>query len=378
MAKTKRLAVYWNCSDPTNQLCWYVDANSGTTVGVIEDILKNNCYGCLDYSEKQEFIKDALNGKVLIVEGTNKKYESFEENKTYTYGREMHSVNNYKSSVKTKVPGVDNWEYGFKFVFEKSTKLKEEELEVIKTASKHIEKNIKIDKVFEFFCLLLITKAKRFSLPIFYSTADKGQYGRTRQNIEFNTLWTHTYESSKNLIDTIDRTIEEIYKVTKELYGCGLMYDYKEFDDEVGPLNEAPEILLSSRRLYNEALINSGDLNQVTNEERIKYLLEHKIIDKININNDHENCRLWYCLQDDTTLIVENKHYSCTNEPNVIDFSESNMDDVSNFADLPDCLVVSDYNNIVDHLILYGDSKVLYEALGGKEFLNIVKHTNKN
>ena len=377
MAEKYRVAVVWHRPDaPQKEECWYVDFNNpngetGTPAKVIHHIIKYRSCGGLDVEQISEFINDAKAGNVKVAYGKNIRLDEPEKmpHHIVQYTNIMHSVNNFNASLYTKeLNGNKSLGYGFGYVIFKEEELNDEEKNVISECQNIIAENDKVDTSFYFIQLLVSLIKKPYGL-MDTSLGVYGNYGRLNNTIEFDTKDVYTYKDSKEKLDNITKHITNIYNEIVDLFGYRL---YQKLDD--GNLIEFPEVLLSSRNIKSTALqaIKCKEVNKPMCEI-YQQLLDDHMLDKANCCGTFQR----FCvLGDDSVNIIEHNFYG--KDKYMLDLSKVSM---NSFESVPNCITFSDNDDDndegIDRIVIWGDTKDLYDTMGGEAFLKIATRTKK-
>lgn len=371
MAEKYRVAVVWHRSDTAQKdECWYVDfnnpnGNTGTPSKVIHHIIKYRSYGGLSADEISKFINDAKAGNVKIAYGKNIRLDEPGKmpHHVVQYTNVMHSVNNFNASLYTKeLDGNKSLGYGFGYVIFKEEELNDEEKDVILECQNIVLENDKSDTSFCFIQLLisLIKETELFDTDC----STPANYGRLDNTINFDTKDVYTYKDAKEKLDKITKYVTDIYNKIVDLFGYRL---YQKFKD--GNLIEFPEVLLSSRNIKSTALqaIKCKEVNKPMCEI-YQQLLDDHMLDKAN---DSVTFKKSCVLGDDSVSIIEHNFYG--KDKYMLDLSKVSMDD---FESIPDCIVFGDCDEI-ERIVIWGDTKDLYDTMGGEAFLKIATRTKK-
>ena len=372
MAEKYRVAVVWHKSDVSQKgECWYVDFNNpnaedGTPAKVIHHIIKYRSCGGLDVNDISAFINDAKAGKVKIAYGKNIRLDEPEKmpHHLVQYTNVMHSVNNFAATLYTKeLDGNKSLGYGFGYVIFKEEELSDEEKNVISEDQNIILENNKSDISFCFIQLLIsLIKEPQGLMETDCST--RSNYGRLDNTIEFDTKDVYTYKDSKEKLDNITKNVTNIYNKIVDLFGYRLYHKLKN-----GNLIEFPEVLLSSRNIRSTTLqaIKCKEVNK-SMCEIYQQLLDDHMLDKAN---DSITFQKSCVLGDDSVSIIEHNFYG--KGKYILDLSKVSMDD---FENIPDCIVFCDGGEI-ERIVIWGDTKDLYDTMGGEAFLKIATRTKK-
>ena len=378
MAEKYRVAVVWHRSDaPQKDECWYVDFNNpngetGTPAKVIHHIIKYRSCGGLSADEISAFINDAQAGNVKIAYGKNIRLDEPEKmpHTVVQYTNIMHSVNNFNASLYTKELNENKslgYGYGFGYVIFKEEELNDEEKNIISECKNIVLENDKSDISFRFIELLISLIKETTLFETDYSTP--ANYGRLDNTIKFDTEDVYTYKDAKEKLDKITEYVTNIYDEIANLFGYRL---YQKLED--GNLIEFPEVLLSSRNIRSTKLqaVKFKEVNKPLCEI-YQQLLDDHMLDKTNCN---KKFRCAFVLGDDSASVIEHNFYG--KDKYMLDLSKVSMD---SFKSIPDCIAFSDGDGDddegIDRIVIWGDTKDLYDTMGGEAFLKIATRTKK-
>lgn len=376
MAEKYRVAVVWHRSDaPQKDECWYVDFNNpngetGTPAKVIHHIIKYRSCGGLSADEISKFINDAKAGNVKIAYGKNIRLDEPEKmpHHVVQYTNVMHSVNNFNASLYTKeLDGNKSLGYSFGYVIFKEEELNDEEKNVVLECQNIVLENDKSDISFRFIQLLisLIKETELFDT----NCSTPANYGRIDNTIKFDTEDVYTYKDAEEKLDKITKYVTNIYNEIVDLFGYRL---YQKL--EGGDLIEFPEVLLSSRSIRSTDLqvIKCKEVNKPLCEI-YQQLLDDHMLDKTNCN---KKFKCTCVLGDDSVSVIEHNFYG--KDKYMLDLSHVSM---NGFKSIPDCIAFSDGDSDndegIDRIVIWGDTKDLYDTMGGEAFLKIATRTKK-
>lgn len=365
MAKPNRIGILWKnrFDGPVfDSTCFYV-MEEGNILSIIDHLLKSNGYDCINgENQKLKFLQDALDGKVTITYGINAKAEDDKYwDKDYLYADAMHSINNSRGDVTTFKCGNNNGRrgYGWKYQIHKERPLNDEEISLMKKMKEKIETNIKTDRVFNLNNFLLLCKNNNH---ITNNTAEAGYFGRVKNIISFDTFDTFSYKASTNVIHTTKSIIEKVYDAVKQATGFGLNLEQ---NNKI----EFPEALLSSRCVNNEDFV----LREISKEHKTMAEIYQELLDKsfiektVDMNMIDERNLIF----DDSVMVIKNRYDQ-----------DLNGIPKSQIIKIPNCIATyfDTYGDTkeIGTLIIWGETKELYEALGMKEFINILKQSGQH
>lgn len=364
-----RQAVMW-IRGSTQTTCFFIrpEGTTDTTSaeGVIQYIMKESNWGCVDATDKSKFIKDALSGRVVIATGKNIKREEykFQGGELYTSG--MHSLNNFKEAVYTAQAGGSSG-YGWAYLIQKQRALNESELNTVKEIQKTMEDFNRIDRVYNLIRTALALK--QYDLPLRFIGGEGDDYGRKLYEFDYYTSKCHNYPLLNKTVESIDKVVTDMYNIIKDLTGYDVIYDGEDCKTEL------PESFMCSRYASNKNIfVRENGKEHKSMAEVLDRLIADNVIPKVNCV-EHYNDKI-PLIEDDSILILSGNDYNTSGDLNYRDFHLH----ADYFKDLPECMVVAEKNESYQHgdydyfqyLVLWGDSKTTYEMMGASAFFKLV------
>lgn len=366
----KRLSVIWRKKGETI-LGFYIrpdekSITSNTPEKVLEYVIAENGWGCVDDREKEIFVRDAKAGLVTIGIGVNTKFDDYEKWKDGDlFAREMHSVNNFKAFMYVMHPHQTTG-YGWAYRVVKERPLNVSEREIINKCDELIQHNKKIDNIYYLLHMLL-----QFNPTIINKTSGtRGKFGRYTNDIKYYTTECKTYQEAKEYTDRIYKVISDTYQAIYEATG------YKLVERTKGA--ELPEVFIASRTSSNLDFELKGDEKQKPLSEYYSALLSMGAIKKSNMV--HDGFGVLQIPTDDSVLVQKN---DVSYGPSRVHFHAYGIAGPECFKDTPDCFTISNPHNErdIDCLVVWGDTKTLVETVGIESFLTLVANkyqTNNN